>query len=142
MVCIYCYSNTEVSNSRSKARSPSVWRRRTCKTCVAQFTTIELPDYFSALLVNDLDNVKLCSFSRDQLFLSLFRAVGHRKNALNDATALTTTVIGRVLRKNLTVQKGVIDIKDLVVVSYEVLKRFDPLAANNYKAYHQKLLKG
>lgn len=191
---MYCSNDTEVTNSRSKARMPLVWRRRACKACDAQFTTHETPDYTSALVVRGLDGNKLYPFSRDKLFLSLYQSLGHRKDALNSSTALTSTVIGRLINKkyrttrskvhtaptssdesrnafsdvnvsldmppsekntptspmnevgiDVTLQRlvtdGVIDTQAISKVAHEVLKRFDPLAATTYKAYHQAALK-
>lgn len=140
MVCIYCGNNTEVTNSRPKARNASVWRRRACKSCVAQFTTVELPDYATALVIEGADKTKLRPFSRDKLFLSLYKSLGHREDALNSSTALTNTVIGRVLSKKLA-KTGACNSEDLAKTTYEVLKRFDPLAAHTYKAYHQASLR-
>lgn len=141
MVCIYCGSETEVTNSRSKAKTPSVWRRRACKSCVAQFTTTELPDYEKSLLVLGIDNKKLYPFSRDKLFLSLYKSLGHRQDALNSSTALTSTIIGRLLNKK-HVANGAISSFNISIVTYETLKRFDPLAATTYKAYHLATLRG
>ena len=141
MVCIYCENKTEVSNSRAKAHTPSVWRRRTCKKCVAQFTTTELPDYTKALLVETYGSKKHMPFSRDKLFLSLHKSLGHRGDALNSSTALVNTVIGRLLNKKYVVN-GSVTTKIISKVAYEVLKRYDPLAATTYKAYHQAALKG
>ncbi len=135
MVCIYCGDKTEVTNSRQKARLPSVWRRRACKACVAQFTTVELPDYETSLTVSS--NQHFEAFSRDKLFLSLHKSLGHRPKALNDATALTTTVIARVLKLT---DESQINQAQLAKASYEVLKRFDVAAAANYKAYHRASL--
>lgn len=140
MVCIYCQGETEVTNSRAKARNPSVWRRRACLRCAAQYTTLELPGYDTALTVQGQDKKHLYPFSRDKLFLSLHKSLGHRKEALDDATALTSTVISRVFLREL-LKEGVLETKDLSRTAYEVLKRFDPLAATTYKAYHQASLK-
>ncbi len=140
MVCIYCGNKTEVTNSRAKARNPSVWRRRACKRCGAQFTTLELPSYGTALTVQGQDKKHLYPFSRDKLFLSLYQALGHRKAALDDATALTSTVVGHLFQ-NKMFKNGVLGSKDLSLTVYQVLKRFDPLAATSYKAYHQAALK-
>jgi len=140
MVCIYCGSETEVTNSRAKARTPSVWRRRSCKECVAQFTTTELPDYEKSLLVAGLNNKKFYPFSRDKLFLSLYKSLGHRQDALNSSSALTSTVIGVLLNKKYVVN-GAISTQSVAKVAHEALKRFDPLAATSYKAYHQAALK-
>src|SRR6188508_1472435 len=121
MVCIYCGNETSVFNSRAKARTPSVWRRRRCDTCVAQFTTIELPDYATALVIRTHTD-KLLPFSRDKLFLSLLRALGHRQDALKSATALTETVIGSLLRKK-QASEGLILSKDVAQACYQSLKR-------------------
>ncbi len=139
MVCIYCGSETEVTNSRLRARNPSVWRRRACKVCVAQFTTLELPDYATALVVQTREKKKFSPFNRDKLFLSIYQSLGHRPDALSSATALTETVIGRLLTKK-QAKEGVVHLLDLVVFTYEALKRFDKAAAASYKAYHQAAL--
>lgn len=140
MVCIYCGHETRVTNSRERARNPSTWRRRACEACVAQFTTIELPDYATALVVEGHDKTKLEPFDRDRLFLSLYKSLGHRKDALYGATALTETVIGRLLHKK-QAEDGVLRVQNIAKTTYEVLKRFDPLAATTYKAYHLISLK-
>lgn len=139
MVCIFCSSETEVKNSRSKAKTPSVWRRRVCKVCVAQFSTIELPDYARALRVEMPGNKKPIAFSRDRLFLSLQKSLAHRADAVDAASALSATVISRLLK--LRHKDGVYSSQDIAKRAYEILKRFDPLAAHTYKAYHQASLK-
>ncbi|MFZ1323556.1 MAG: hypothetical protein WAQ57_00140 [Candidatus Saccharimonadales bacterium] len=139
MVCIYCSNDTGVYNSRAKARTPSVWRRRRCLACVAQFTTLELPDYDSALMVEGLRG-KLYPFRRDKLFLSLHRALGHRKDAIVSASELASTVLGRLLMGK-KAPDGVLQIELVAKTSYAVLKRYDPLAAHSYKAYHQSAIK-
>ena len=136
MVCIYCGSGTGVTNSRSKARTPSVWRRRACKVCVAQFTTIELPDYATALLVVSPSNKNLAPFNRDKLLISIYKSLGHRPDPTKDATALTTTIIGKILRKRQSGKNGTIQLKDITTTTYEVLRHFDIQAANSYRAYH------
>ncbi len=139
MVCIYCGHETEVYNSRERARNPSVWRRRRCGACVAQFSTNELPDYETSLVVTGTSG-KLYPFSRDKLFLSLYRALGHRNDALDSATQLSDTVIGKLLRNN-KASEGIVTIQRLAQTTYEILKRYDPLAAHTYKAYHRTALK-
>jgi transcriptional regulator NrdR family protein len=136
MVCIYCGHETEVVNSRKRGRLPSVWRRRVCKQCVAQFTTLEQPDYTTALLVEDAGYKNLKPFSRDQLFLSIYKSLGHRSDALKSSTALTETIIGKLLNKKL-VKNGVIDSENIAKTSYDILKRFDKTAATFYRAYHK-----
>lgn len=139
MVCIYCDAQTEVYNSRDRARNPSVWRRRRCKSCVAQFSTLELPDYSTSLAVEGLRG-KLYPFSRDKLFLSLLKALNHRHDALPSATSLTDTVIGQLLRRKKTTASGVLEMYDIARTAHQTLKRYDPLAAHTYKAYHQVAL--
>src|SRR5690554_5213061 len=107
MVCIYCGNKTEVYNTRERKRSPSVWRRRRCVSCVAQFSTSEIPDYESNLVVEGLRG-KLYPFSRDKLFLSLYKALGHRRDALHSATELTETTIN-ILLKNPPSPNGLLE---------------------------------
>lgn len=138
MVCIYCHSETEVYNSRERKRTPSVWRRRRCIACVAQFSTEELPDYQTSLVTVSQDQ-SLHAFSRDRLFLSLHKSLSHRKDTLNSSTELTKTIIAKLLR-NKTAKDGTIDTRDIATTAYQILKRYDPLAASTYKAYHQLVL--
>jgi transcriptional regulator NrdR family protein len=138
MVCIYCGHETKVTNSRERARNPSVWRRRSCLVCVAQFSSLELPDYQTSLVVKG-PSKKLYPFSRDKLFLSLYKSLGHRTDALQSATALTETVIGRVLHAKRD-DPGVITMRLLATIAHLALKRFDPLSAHTYKAYHLSAL--
>lgn len=140
MVCIYCGNGTEVTNSRHRSRNPSVWRRRACKACVAQFTTLEFPDYPTAISVQSGSAAKLQPFARDKLFLSLYKSLGHREDALSSSTALADTVIGQLLSKKM-VKEGVVSAIILAKTTYEALRRYDKAAANTYKAYHLAALK-
>lgn len=141
MICIFCRHETEVTNSRSKAKAPAVWRRRVCKVCVAQFSTLELPDYAKALGVLSPESKKPAPFSRDKLYLSIYKSLGHRPDALDCSTALTATIIGRVLKKG-KVEGGRLQASIVAKTAHEVLKRFDPAGANAYKTYHKATLKG
>lgn len=138
MVCIYCGQDTKVTNSRPRRRNPSVWRRRECNACVAQFSTIEQPDYATTLAVADADK-GVYPFVRDRLFLSLYRALGHRTDALHAATELTKTVLGKLYRSR-TQDQGMLTAGLIARTSYETLRRYDPLAAGSYKAYHHAAL--
>lgn len=138
MVCIYCGGGTKVYNSRVRRRNPSVWRRRACKACVAQFSTNEQPDYTSALAVADAEH-GVYPFVRDRLFLSLYHALGHRPDALHSATELTETVLGKLFRSQ-TQAHGMLTAGLIARVCYETLRRYDPLAAGSYKAYHAAAL--
>jgi transcriptional regulator NrdR family protein len=138
MVCIYCGHDSHVTNTRLRSRTPSVWRRRQCDACVAQFSTLELPDYSVSIAIINLQG-KLEPFSRDKLYLSLHKSLSHRQDAVVSATALTETIIGRLLKAN-RLQDGALQVGTLISTAYTVLKRYDPPSANTYKAYHQDSL--
>lgn len=131
MVCIYCGGNTQITNSRPQKRLNHVWRRRKCAACGAIFTTSETPDLLSSWRIRKTKSLE--PFSRDQLFLSLYDSVRHRKTAQSDATALTDTVINRVTS---WVVDGSLMQNDLTRETTEILKRFDQVAATHYAAFH------
>lgn len=145
MICIFCRHETEVTNSRSSRSAPSVWRRRACKHCVAQFTTIELPDYSKSFLVMGSDTKKPAPFERDILFISIHQALMHRVDAATSAAGLTTTIIRQILKvmqkRGSTPRDNVIPRSLIAGIAIKALKRYDPLAAATYKAYHQAALK-
>ncbi|MDQ3123281.1 MAG: hypothetical protein M3Q14_01185 [bacterium] len=138
MVCIYCGKDTKVTNSREKVRLPSTWRRRRCNSCIAQFSTIELPNFATSLVVTN-KNGALSPFSRDKLFISIYKALGHRDDATQSASGLIPTVISTLLRKY-PIQDGSVSAHHIALSAYIVLKRFDPMSAHTYKAYHKTLL--
>jgi len=131
MVCIYCGQGTSVSNSRLQKKRNQVWRRRHCKTCASDFTTLEKPDFLTALSVHHNNAYK--AFSRDKLFLGIHDSLKHRKTALSDATALTDTIIGLLYPK---IKDSSIDVAQVVMATSQTLHRFDKSAASHYDAYH------
>lgn len=139
MFCIYCGHTTRIYNSRTNRKNPSVWRRRRCDTCVAQFTTLELPDYPSVLAVRGTSG-KLYPFLRDKLFMSIHKSLAYRTDSIPAASELTATIIGRLLRTR-QAQDGLITMKSITEAAYLTLGRFDQPAADTYFAYHQRLLK-
>ena len=72
-------------------------------------------------------------FDRDKLFVSLLQALGHRNDAVAASSALTATVIAKLVQ---AAQDAQINRVDVVRVSYEVLAHFDAAAAIHYQAYH------
>ena len=72
-------------------------------------------------------------FSRDILFTSLYDSLRHRKTAINDATALTVTVIAKLLGQ---IHSAEIDRDAIATETKAVLQRFDKAAAVHYAAYH------
>lgn len=132
MVCVYCGSPTQVVNSRAQRRGNGVWRRRRCTVCAHVFTTEEHPDLSQSFMVEDTHGA-LSPFQRDKLFISLYEACKHREDALQAATSLTETIMGKVLKKRL---RGSIAAPELARTAYAVLHAFDRTAATVYSAYH------
>ncbi|QQS19157.1 hypothetical protein IPL68_03940 [Candidatus Saccharibacteria bacterium] len=131
MVCLYCGSRTEVVNSRPQKRLNQTWRRRKCRACDAIFTTNESIDYSAAIIVKHKAHLE--SFERDKLLISLAASLGHRTSAVADAAALVATITQKLL---ITAVNGSVDVKDITNKAYDVLSRFDTLAAAHYSAYH------
>lgn len=133
MFCPYCASDTKVTNSRPSAKHPEVWRRRQCKVCNNIWTTREYLDLSTTHRVFNR-NSKIQAFQRDKLFLSIKDSLSHRKNSLTEASALTDTVLSRIL----TLKRGLISTSDIFVIVHGIIKRFDPTAAAVYKAKHEQ----
>src|SRR5690606_28878342 len=97
------------------------------------FTTFESTDLASTVRVLGQNGV-LEPFSRDKLFLSLYRSCGHRPNAVNDATALSLTVVSALSRQlsNATISRS-----DIISAAIRTLENFDSAAAVQYGAYHK-----
>jgi transcriptional regulator NrdR family protein len=79
------------------------------------------------------DKPQLQSFSRDKLFISIYRSCEHRPTALSDASSLTDTVISRLQSK---VENSCIPLLLIQQQAFITIKRFDPVAATYYKAYY------
>src|SRR5665647_1217005 len=123
MVCIYCQSKTRVINSRLQKKANKVWRRRFCPICKNTFTSIEALQDLS-FIVTDTNgpNWSPKPFSRDSLFISIYLSCGHRTNPANDATALTETVVAKLLS---SITDGCISKNDLLTTTQSVLRLFD-----------------
>ena len=132
MVCIYCGGSTRVTNSRQQKRSNSTWRRRQCDECRAIATTQEHTDLSKSLVVTDRSGA-FSAFLRDRLFIDIYEAVRHRKTALDDATALTDTIINHILPR---ADAGNISSSTIAQLAHDTLTAFDHAAATHYQAYH------
>jgi transcriptional regulator NrdR family protein len=132
MVCIYCHSKTEIINSRHLNKSNYTWRRRRCLQCKSVVTSLEEIDLSKVWVVKNRFS-KIEPFSRDKLFLSLYNSLGHRKTALNDASAITTTIISKISEKS---SSGLIEFNDISETVLNILSKFDKSAATYYRAYH------
>lgn len=130
MICPYCASDTKVTNSRSSTKYVTVWRRRQCKSCFNVWTTRESVDLSSSHRVSRNNEIE--PFYRDKLFLSIKDSLQHRKSNLEDATALTDTVLGLVLSLN----NALIRSHELALMVSDTLNRFDPIASDVYRAKH------
>lgn len=131
MVCIYCAHDTSVINSRHQKRLNQVWRRRKCSACGAVFTTTESIDLSGALRVRRV--AALEPFSRDTLLFSVYDSLKHRKSAIQDATALTSTIIATL---HPLAEATVVDRDVITTVTTSILERFDKIAATHYAAFH------
>jgi len=79
---------------------------------------------------------KLTPFNRDQLLISIYESCKHRQDALNDALALTQTIVGDIIKS--LGATGAIEKDTVGAITHAVLERFDPVAATVYAAYHLK----
>jgi len=120
-------------NSRLQKKSNTVWRRRKCLDCQGLFTTLESADYYTSLLFRRSEKYTE-AFQRDKLFISIHESCKHRKQAVEAATALTDTVLGRIRTK---IHDATVMREDLISVTADILKRYDKAAHTSYLAYHQ-----
>lgn len=132
MFCIICRSKTQVVNSRLQKKLNQTWRRRKCLSCGTIFTAIEKIDLESTYTFVGLNDTET-PFRRDRLYASVLQALGHRQNAPEEATALTETIIGKLLQRS---SSGRIDRAAVVQQATETLRAFDRAASISYAAYH------
>lgn len=132
MVCVLCGNDTKVVNSRPQRRANQVWRRRQCLNCKTVFTTEESIDYAATWRVQTQQGA-LQPFSRDKLFMSLYRACEHRKSALTDAGGLAETIISNL---GVSANNTLITTPVIAQTAIVALNRFDKTAAAVYQAFH------
>jgi transcriptional regulator NrdR family protein len=88
------------------------------------------------MVVSNFKANKVLAFSRDKLFLSIYKSCGHRQDAISCAAALVDTVIQHLLTKD-TKNPAVVSKSDIINITKTILNRFDKVAAIAYGAYHQ-----
>jgi transcriptional regulator NrdR family protein len=132
MVCIYCGGKTHITNTRPQRRLRQTWRRHTCVECHAIFTTNEAVDLSTSIVVRDKN--RLTPFSRDRLFISIYKAIGHRETAIADASALSATIIAKLIHDSGT---AAVSPFDIIATVSAVLQHFDRAGAVHYTAYHK-----
>ncbi|HSW99258.1 MAG TPA: hypothetical protein VLF71_05480 [Candidatus Saccharimonadales bacterium] len=76
---------------------------------------------------------QLLPFSRDNLFASVHDSCKHRPSSIDDAGALTQTIIAKLVARQ---HGGIITRDDISRTTHAVLARFDTTAATVYAAYH------
>lgn len=136
MVCIYCGGTTKITNSRLQRKLNRKWRRRKCQSCSQIFTTSESVNENTSLMIDRIiKEPRLIPFSRDNLFISIYRSCEHRPTALSDASSISDTIISHLLPR---VENSCIPLLLVQQQAYITLKRFDPTAATYYKAYYCK----
>jgi transcriptional regulator NrdR family protein len=134
MVCLYCGSQTKVTNSRLQKRSNQVWRRRECLVCHAVFTTHEAIELESTLSVSQ--NGQFSPFMPDLLLKELTEAMQDRKDVHTASREVLATVVAKLLALP---QKPTFDPHDISKTTSVVLKRFDKQAHLRYVADHPSL---
>lgn len=130
MKCPYCNEATKVTNSRSHNNNHAVWRRRKCKSCDSIWSTDENYSLNTTHRVIYSDMTHFKAFSRDILYVSILDSLAHRKDRIEEAGAITDTIISKVL----SLKSSNINIEQLKSIATDTLKSFDVVAASVYKA--------
>lgn len=132
MVCIYCGQKTKIINSRHQKRLNQKWRRHRCQSCNAVFTTIEAFEPSSTLLV--AKGKKTAPFDRESFFISVHESVKHRPTSVQDAKALTDTIIALLTAQ---AERATLSRQKIISTTADTLKKFDKAAHTHYLAYHK-----
>jgi transcriptional repressor NrdR len=134
MVCLYCGSETSVTNSRWQKRNNQIWRRRQCKACRAIFTTHEAIDLSNTLMVDSRGSAG--PFLADMLFSDLLEAMQDRSDRYTAAReAAATTIKHLVALPNKPVYRP----DQITAAAGAVLSRLDRRAWLRYVAEHPSL---
>lgn len=134
MVCVYCGSETSVSNSRRQKRNNQIWRRRRCSACSSVFTTHESADLSSLLVVNVAGQHR--SFLEDVLFVDILDALKHRKDCYRASREVTAIIIKHLLSMP---TKPVFEPKQISSAAGAVLERLDRRSWLRFAAEHPSL---
>ena len=134
MLCIKCSSATRVTNSRPHKKTPGVWRRRTCTSCGATFTTHErLSD--SHYLFTVVKAGKHHRFSLPVLMVSIFQSLAHLPlaEASEESYWLAQTIAEGIQAS----AHNTVSSSQLSQETYDVLVRYDEVAAAFYGLRHR-----
>jgi transcriptional regulator NrdR family protein len=135
MVCIYCGSATQVTNSRHQKRANFVWRRRKCLNCQAVTTSIEKADLITSIVVTKKDG-RIEPFYEEKLFVSVLKSLEHRQNYTVNARSLTDTAIAKLTQQ---IKKPQLTTSDIAQVVSDVLKHYDLAALVKYSSFQRQL---
>jgi transcriptional regulator NrdR family protein len=99
---------------------------------MAVFTTREsIETEYSFRVV--YDDGSMSPLSRDRLFLSIYGSLEHRTDAVEEATALTTAVLRKLVDKH----SLKVPVRDLVDTTHSSLRRFNTASASIYAARYR-----
>jgi transcriptional repressor NrdR len=131
MVCIYCGSETKVTNSRLQKRNNQVWRRRQCLSCASVSTTHEAIELESALSVESSGQNR--PFLPDLLLKELMISLQDRKDVYTASREVFSTIVRKLLSLP---QKPLYKPADISKTTAGVLRKFDKQAYLRYIAEH------
>ncbi len=135
MVCPFCESaDTNVINSRNKAKLSRVWRRRKCNGCLKVFTTNETPNYDQLVVTKRNGHTERFSYSK--LFISVWRACEALPKTTEVASALTETILTKTIKES---QGGAIATEQIGTLASQVLQRYNASAFVRYASYQANL---
>ena len=127
MVCLYCYQKTRVANSRVAAAGYSIWRRRYCSNCQTAFTTSEQIVLESVIAFKTADGI-LKALRREDIYISVFNALGGLKSLSEAAEHLTRTCINKLLQQG----QSVLDQQQVEKIVFETLNAYQTVAGQRY----------
>jgi transcriptional repressor NrdR len=137
MVCPFClHKKTDVFNSRPGNRINTIWRRRRCNACGAQFTTYESADPGSILHIKD--GREILPYSHSKLLLELAQICDHRSDIDESVPYLVATIEQKLFKMAGERQELALAKADILSVALETLQRYDPVAYVKYVGKHQK----
>lgn len=126
------HEQTKVINSRPSKKRPVVWRRRQGLISKETFTTYERPSLAENKPVI-LDNQQTDTFNLGRLILSIAASFSHNpRSAQYDSLWLAQTA-----EEILSVDPAPLTQRAIAETTYDVLRRFDELAALQYAAKHR-----
>lgn len=139
MVCPFClHRKTSVYNSRKGSRLNVTWRRRQCEACGGQFTTYESAEPGSILTIRDGRSLE--QFSHSTLLLSLLKACDHRKDLDESVPYVCETIEQKLYALLPAREQKTITKQEIVGITADVLKNYDPVAYVKYSGLHQSQL--